>query len=134
VSICFMCADAIAIYHDAMARRLRRRDRSSAPLWVTSFTTRMVTGWTSRVRRMFPRERVRRSTMIEALHAIAHQEGESMKAYVMTTGAVFGLIVLAHLARMVAEGSHVASDPFFVLLTLPRHSEFVAWRLLRRPG
>jgi hypothetical protein len=41
-----------------------------------------------------------------------------MKAYVMTTGAIFGLIVLAHVARVVAEGPRLATDPFFVLLTV----------------
>ncbi len=40
-----------------------------------------------------------------------------MKAYVMTTGTVFGLIALAHLLRIVAEGQRLATDPFFVLLT-----------------
>ena len=54
-----------------------------------------------------------------------------MKAYVMTTGAVFGLITLAHLLRMIAEGPHVA-DPWFVLLTIAAASLCVwAWRLLR---
>jgi hypothetical protein len=49
---------------------------------------------------------------------ILEWEGEPMKAYVITTGAVFGLIALAHLARMVAEGSRLATDPFFILLTV----------------
>jgi hypothetical protein len=55
-----------------------------------------------------------------------------MKAYVMTTGAVFGLITLAHLLRMIAEGPHVVADPWFVLLTIAAASLCVwAWRLLR---
>jgi hypothetical protein len=33
-----------------------------------------------------------------------------MKAYVMTTGAVFGLITLAHILRIVAEGPRLASN------------------------
>jgi hypothetical protein len=41
-----------------------------------------------------------------------------MRAYLATTGAVFGLITLAHLARMVAEGPHLAREPFYILLTL----------------
>ena len=41
-----------------------------------------------------------------------------MKAYVTTTGAVFGLITLAHLLRVVAEGPHLATEPWFVLLTV----------------
>jgi len=41
-----------------------------------------------------------------------------MKAYVTTTGSVFGLLVLAHLARVIAEGPHVATDPLFVFMTV----------------
>jgi lactoylglutathione lyase len=38
VSICFMCADAIAIYHDAMRRGLTpARPNVGNGLWVTSF-------------------------------------------------------------------------------------------------
>jgi hypothetical protein len=41
-----------------------------------------------------------------------------MKAYVITTGAVFGLITLAHIVRMIMEGAHVARDPIYILLTV----------------
>lgn len=41
-----------------------------------------------------------------------------MKAYVMTTGAVFGLIALAHVWRVLAEGTRLAMEPWFVLLTV----------------
>ena len=55
-----------------------------------------------------------------------------MKAYVMTTGAVFGLITLAHLLRIVAEGPRVATDPWFLLLTVLAGTLCLwAWRLLR---
>jgi len=55
-----------------------------------------------------------------------------MKAYVMTTGAVFGLIALAHLLRVVEEGPRLAKDPFFVLLTVLAAALCVwAVRLLR---
>ena len=55
-----------------------------------------------------------------------------MKAYVMTTGAVFGLITLAHVLRIFAEGRHLATDPWFVLLTVATAMlSFWAWRLLR---
>jgi len=55
-----------------------------------------------------------------------------MKAYVMTTGVIFGLLTLAHLVRMIVEGRHVATDPFFVLLTFASASLcFWAWRLVR---
>jgi hypothetical protein len=41
-----------------------------------------------------------------------------MKVYVTVTGVIFGLITLAHIARMFAEGSHLATDPVFNLLTV----------------
>jgi hypothetical protein len=40
-----------------------------------------------------------------------------MKAYVITTGAVFGLLTLLHIWRMFVERS-VASEPWFILITL----------------
>ena len=40
-----------------------------------------------------------------------------MKVYVGTTGAVFGLIVVAHLWRVAEEGPHLATDPGFIVLT-----------------
>ena len=40
-----------------------------------------------------------------------------MKAYVMTTGAVFGLITLAHIWRVIEEGRHLATEPGYILLT-----------------
>jgi len=41
-----------------------------------------------------------------------------MKAYVMTTGAVFGLLALVHLWRAVGEGPNLATDPWYVLITV----------------
>jgi hypothetical protein len=41
-----------------------------------------------------------------------------LKVDVVTTGVIFGLVTVAHVWRMVEEGSHVATDPFFVLVTL----------------
>jgi hypothetical protein len=40
-----------------------------------------------------------------------------LKAYVMTTGTVFGLIVVAHIWRAVAEGLSIAENPLYILLT-----------------
>ena len=55
-----------------------------------------------------------------------------MKTYVMTTGAIFGLITLSHLLRVVEEGRHVATEPFFVLMTILAAALSVwAFRLLR---
>jgi len=56
-----------------------------------------------------------------------------MKAYLITTGTVFGLITVAHIWRAVAEGAHMAKDPVFVLLTVATAAlSFWAWRLLAR--
>ncbi len=41
-----------------------------------------------------------------------------MKTYIMTTGVVFGLITLAHIARVFAEGPQLAREPWFILMTL----------------
>jgi tellurite resistance protein TehA-like permease len=54
-----------------------------------------------------------------------------MKAYLITTGSVFGLILLAHIWRIFEEGSRLATDPFFVILTVAAAAlSFWAWRLL----
>lgn len=41
-----------------------------------------------------------------------------MHAYVATTGVVFFLIVLAHAARIVAEGARILLNPLFAVTTL----------------
>lgn len=41
-----------------------------------------------------------------------------MRAYVLITGTAFALLVLAHLARVVAEGPGPLTDPLFVATTL----------------
>jgi hypothetical protein len=58
-----------------------------------------------------------------------------MKTYVITTGAVFGLLTLAHIARIVFEGSHLARDPSFVLITVAAAALSIwAYRLVRLPS
>jgi hypothetical protein len=55
-----------------------------------------------------------------------------MKAYVMTTGALFGLLTLAHLLRMITESRRLATDPWYVLITVVTAALCLwAWRLLR---
>ena len=55
-----------------------------------------------------------------------------MKAYVMTTGVLFGLLTVAHLWRILEEGAHLATDPWYLLITLAAAALCVwAWRLLR---
>jgi hypothetical protein len=60
-----------------------------------------------------------------------------VKAYLITTGSIFGLIAVAHAARTVAEAGRLAADPWFYLegpgLGLVAAALSVwAWRLLRR--
>lgn len=55
-----------------------------------------------------------------------------MKAYVVTTGAVFGLLTLAHIWRVFVE-PHLATDPWFILVTLIALALCIwAWRVLKR--
>jgi hypothetical protein len=56
-----------------------------------------------------------------------------MKSYLIISGAIFGLITLAHLARIIFENHRLALDPIFVLLTLAAAALTVwAWRIWRR--
>ncbi|HEY6195859.1 MAG TPA: hypothetical protein VI504_12520 [Candidatus Eisenbacteria bacterium] len=56
-----------------------------------------------------------------------------MKAYVITTGTAFGLIVAAHIWRLFEEGVHPATEPPFILLTVVSAALSIwAWRLLAR--
>ena len=58
-----------------------------------------------------------------------------MKSYLITTGAVFGLVTLAHVWRFIEEGPHLLSEPWWVLLTLAAAAMCVwAVRLLRVLG
>jgi hypothetical protein len=55
-----------------------------------------------------------------------------MKAYILTTGLLFGLLTLVHIWRAVEEGPHLATDPWYILITVAAASLGLwAWRLLR---
>ena len=55
-----------------------------------------------------------------------------MKAYVMTTGALFGLLFLVHLWRVVVEGPQLATRPEYVVVTAIAAAMCVwAWRVYR---
>jgi len=41
-----------------------------------------------------------------------------MKAYILTTGIIFGLITIAHVWRVIVEDMNLAKEPSFVLMTL----------------
>jgi len=62
-----------------------------------------------------------------------------MKAYLVTTGTLFGLMAVMHLLRSIAEWRVLATDPWYFLgmaaLGLVAAGLSVwAWRLLRRQG
>jgi hypothetical protein len=40
-----------------------------------------------------------------------------MRAYVITTGAVFGLLALMHVLRMLGENAQLARDPVYMAIT-----------------
>jgi len=59
-----------------------------------------------------------------------------MKAYLLTTGGLFALLAVAHLARTIAESSRLKSDPGFLIEgpgigILALAIAIWAWRLLR---
>jgi hypothetical protein len=59
-----------------------------------------------------------------------------MKAYVITTGVVFGLLTLAHIWRVIAETPQLGTEPWYLLITVAA-AGFCIWalRLLWRwPG
>jgi hypothetical protein len=58
-----------------------------------------------------------------------------MRAYIITSGAIFGLVTLAHILRAIVEGSHVATSPGFIVLTL-LSAALCIWAIttLRRPA
>jgi hypothetical protein len=56
-----------------------------------------------------------------------------MKLYVITTGAVFGLLTLAHIWRVIEEGPHLMTQIPWVLITVAAAALFLwACRLLWR--
>jgi hypothetical protein len=58
-----------------------------------------------------------------------------MKAYVITTGALFGVLTIAHILRIVEEGPSLATNPWYILITVAAAALCAwAWRLLRRSG
>ena len=54
-----------------------------------------------------------------------------MKAYLVTTGTVFALIVASHVLRFISEGGAVREPLLWVLTVLAGGLSFWAFRLLR---
>jgi uncharacterized membrane protein len=58
-----------------------------------------------------------------------------MKVYVTMTGILFGVITIAHVLRMIEEGADLATNPWYLLITVIAAALCLwAWRLLRRSG
>lgn len=61
-----------------------------------------------------------------------------MKSYIVMTGGAFGLLALAHVARMHEEGAHLIREPVFLLTTVGSVSvcvwAIVLLKKLRRLG
>jgi len=56
-----------------------------------------------------------------------------MKAYLITTGTLFGLVVVAHIWRLFEEGAHPMTELPFVLLTIVAAAMSAwAWTLFAR--
>ncbi len=54
-----------------------------------------------------------------------------MKAYVITSGSIFGLIVVAHVLRIIAEGPRLLDLPYILLTVAAAALSLWAWRVLR---
>src|SRR3954469_12622168 len=64
-------------------------------------------------------------------------DGDTMKAYLITTGTLFALLALAHVAKTVAESWRLTTAPGFLLEgpgigIIAAALALWAWRLLRR--
>lgn len=56
-----------------------------------------------------------------------------MRAYIITTGIIFALIAIAHIARIATEATHVLREPIFLVLTVVTAALSIwAFVLLRR--
>ena len=62
-----------------------------------------------------------------------------MKPYVVTTGAIFAVLALAHILRTIAEWPRLSTDPWFIVEgpgigVLAAAVAIWAWRVLRVPA
>jgi len=56
-----------------------------------------------------------------------------MRAYLLTTGIVFGLLALVHIWRVIQERASLAKDPWFLIITIIAAAfSFWAFRLYSR--
>jgi hypothetical protein len=58
-----------------------------------------------------------------------------MKAYLITTGLLSGLLFGLHVWRFIEEGSHLFQEPSFLVSSVISAVVFLwSWRLFRRPA
>lgn len=76
----------------------------------------------------------REAVEVSRLECVAFlREEDLMRAYVITTGIVFALLVVAHILRAIEEGLQLMKQPPYILTTLAAAALFVwAMSLLRR--
>ena len=56
-----------------------------------------------------------------------------MRLYVIVTGIIFALVVIAHAARMISEDAKLASDPIYLVVTACAAGLCIwSWLVLRR--
>ena len=56
-----------------------------------------------------------------------------MKAYIITSAAIFSLITVAHLLRIAMEGARLFTEPVYIFLTLVSAALSVwGWYVLRQ--
>jgi hypothetical protein len=68
------------------------------------------------------------------MQACAFPEEIQMRAYVITTGIAFGVLVVVHILRPIEEGPQLLKEPPFIITTVAAAALFVwAMTLLRRP-
>lgn len=48
-----------------------------------------------------------------------------LKCYVIVTGLIFGLLLVAHVARFIAEGAYLLREPIFILTTFASGAVFI---------
>ena len=57
-----------------------------------------------------------------------------MRAYILTTGVIFGIVTLAHVWRMIEE-RQMATEPWYILITVATGALCLwAWQVVRRAG
>jgi len=60
-------------------------------------------------------------------------QGDTLRAYITTTGIIFALLVVAHVWRMFVESWRLAREPEYIVITLLSAALSVwAFSLLRR--